>query len=286
MNKPATMGVMAVLAIGLVTSYAKNRSLSKQVETLTEDASSEKPAAAPAPAKEKGPEVTLDPAELARAIDENHVLEARIKELEAKLAAAPKPSEAEGESAEGKEADKPKEERPRRDWASRRSDYMAELKEKDPERYQELQERRTKMREHVTDTMERQSAFILNLDESKMSEEQLKNHKALTAMMERNWELMEIAGNDEDPEAQGKARGELMRNVWQMGGLLEKEREVALESMGRDIGYTDQESAEFSAAVQDVYKMTSLRSYMPEGMGRGWGRRGGHGGDKAKSSDK
>ena len=145
------------------------------------------------------------------------------------------------------------------------------------------------MRKHVTDTMTSQSAFILNLDESKMTEEQLANHNELTKMLDRNWELMEISGNDEDPDAQGKARMELMRNVFSMGELLGNEREVALQGMGREMGYDDKGSAAFSESVQDVYKMTSVRSYMPTGMGRGgWGGRGGRDrgdSDKSKKSE-
>jgi hypothetical protein len=172
-----------------------------------------------------------------------------------------------------------REERRRLSW----NDRIEELKQNDPERYAEIKERMEGMREGFEKVLADQSAFFLSLDTELMTDEQLTSHNELLGIMEELWTATEAAKQQEEPLAMPPISQELGQKMWRMGDLLENEREVALQQMGRSMGYNDQEAQLYSEQVQDVYNKTSMRSYFRM-FGRGGHGRGGWSGRSTRDN--
>jgi hypothetical protein len=149
----------------------------------------------------------------------------------------------------------------RQSYRDRFRTNLEELKEKDPERYEEIQKQRDEFRNRIADTLAKQSAFVLDLDVTKMSEEQRENHERLVEVLDENWTHMETLKEDGGTDMTSEARVALMKNASELRGLFEVERETALQDLGREIGYEGDDSEAFSDAVSEVYDMTSLSSY-------------------------
>jgi len=150
----------------------------------------------------------------------------------------------------------------REDWSRRSTERMEQLKEEEPERYKEMQDRQTARREHMKSTLARQSAFVVNIDASRMTEEQVENHEKLMELLAANWEYTQvIESTDASSEEQQEARRGLMRNAWVMNGLLDSERDVALTDLAISLGYDEEESSEFVQTIEYINDMTSLRTY-------------------------
>ncbi|MDP6523546.1 MAG: hypothetical protein QGI24_04825 [Kiritimatiellia bacterium] len=149
----------------------------------------------------------------------------------------------------------------RQSYRDRFRTNLEELKEKEPERYEEIQKQRDEFRNRIADTLAKQSAFVLDLDVTKMSEEQRENHERLVEVLDENWTHMETLKEDAGTDTTSEARIALMRNASELRGLFEVERETALQDLGREIGYEGDDSKAFSEAVSEVYDMTSLSSY-------------------------
>lgn len=160
------------------------------------------------------------------------------------------------------EGEKAERDKRRESYRSRFRTNMDELKEKDPERYAKIQKDREDFRNRITDTMAKQSAFVLDLDVTKMSEEQRTNHERLVQVLDENWTHMEAIKESDGTDAASDARISLMKNAGELRGLFEVERETALQDLGRQIGYEDAEDSKaFADTVSEVYDMTSLGSY-------------------------
>ena len=152
--------------------------------------------------------------------------------------------------------------RRREEWSRRSTERMEQLKEEEPERYKEIQDRQTARREQMKSTLARQSAFVVNIDTSRMTEEQAENHEQLLKLLTANWEYTQVIESEEStPEEQQEARRGLMRNAWVMNGLLDSERDAALTDLAVSLGYDEEESSDFVQTIEYINDMTSLRTY-------------------------
>ena len=93
-----------------------------------------------------------------------------------------------------------------------------------------------------------------------MSSEQAENHDQVLELLQITRELTSKINEDPDGEDVPDLRRELFGNMKALGGILETERETALQEMGRSLGYAEEEASQFSDYVKYVYDMTSMRS--------------------------
>jgi len=304
MKTKITALVIVLLSIGLVTSFARIHSLKRHAaeagelraergrltHELTEaraalraaaepevpvvpppipKADPEPQSAAPRPAAERDAELIMLLGERDRQISD---LSLELVTVTNSLAAAKKQIE---------DAARAREERRNR-FMERSRQRLEELKETDPERYEQIQEQRRNRRERMTDTLARQSAFVINMDADAMNEDQRRNHERLAEVMAENWTCMETIRTQPETDEAGQARRTLRNNMSEMRNLFSVERETALLELGRDMGYDGQDGKAFSETVKEIYDMTSLGSYWRrqrpqrpqaarQGVSRRWG---------------
>lgn len=157
--------------------------------------------------------------------------------------------------------------RSRRDSSGdRRRNWMAQLKEENPERYEEIQKRIQEMNLRRKEGLETQLDFIVSIDPERLNDEQLANHTKLLEKLQQLRELndqMQNPGEDADPRALHQQMREAMGGVRE---LLDNERGIVLEQFAKDLGYTDKGATEFAEYIQEAYDKTSFRNVI------GWGR--------------
>ena len=149
------------------------------------------------------------------------------------------------------------------------AEHMARMKKENPERYAEWVKRRSEFHETMKYNLAERTATFMDLDTSRMSDEERASHDQLVNRMGKIWELMEQMGNPE--EMNREAMHEMFRTVQEVAPLLEQERSTMLRILGEDLGYTGQDAQVFADHVDDIISATSMG--MPPGMGRGRGRR-------------
>jgi hypothetical protein len=149
---------------------------------------------------------------------------------------------------------------------------MARMKEEDPEGYEKMIAERQERREQMRYSLAERTASFMDLDTSRLSEEEQANHDLLVEKMARVWELTEqFPGPEEAPDRE--TMRELFGVMREVQPLLRQERTVMFRQLGYDLGYEESEADAFAVYVEDIIDLTSMRS--PFGGGRGGGRGGG-----------
>lgn len=146
---------------------------------------------------------------------------------------------------------------------------MENLKETDPERYAAMVERRNSFTKQMQENSASQIDFFKKIDTKSMTPEQLDNHNKLLPMVAENNQLLYELSQNPEAENASEIRRQIFDNSRQMRDLFETERSVALQQLAKQIGYRDDQSAQFEAYVKNVYDMTSANPF-PQG-GRGGG---------------
>ena len=275
MNKPIYIAAIAILLVGLVTGLAgivsfsrRNKELESRLQELEVALTTVREVRTV-----RSPDLYLEPAttivtnivtvnapddsteELTSLRDQLAEKDRQLADLNARLEQARTSRESLTEREE-------RNRRRREEWSRRSTERMEQLKEEEPERYKEIQDRQTARREQMKSTLARQSAFVVNIDTSRMTEEQAENHEQLLKLLTANWEYTQVIESEEStPEEQQEARRGLMRNAWVMNGLLDSERDAALADLAVSLGYDEEESSDFVQTIEYINDMTSLRTY-------------------------
>ena len=154
-------------------------------------------------------------------------------------------------------------------------DWMAEMRESDPERYEEIMERREQARQRVQDAFARQAAHFLYRDMEAMSETEQQEYSLMLGLLAEVWQLSEQLQSDElPPEERGELRRELMQNIRDLRPMLETERDREFYEMGLQLGYDERAAAQFVNYINEMIEITSFSGMWGSGarMGRGANR--------------
>ena len=145
---------------------------------------------------------------------------------------------------------------------------MARMKEEDPEGYEEMIAERMERRERMRYGLAERTASFMDLDTSRMTEDELANHEQLVEKMALVWEL-----TDQFPDPEAPPDREIMREMFglmrEVQPLLDQERTVMIKQLGSDLGYEGREAEEFAAYVEEIIDITSMRSPFSGGRRRG-----------------
>lgn len=154
--------------------------------------------------------------------------------------------------------------RPPRD----RRDWMAEMRENDPERYEAIMQRRAQTRQRVQDTFARQAAHFLYRDTENLSKSELEEYNLMLSLLAETWQLSDqMFSDDLSPEDRRDLRRQLSENVRTLRPILADQREREFYEMGRQLGYDDGGAQQFVDYINEMLDLTSMRSI--------WGGRGG-----------
>lgn len=161
-----------------------------------------------------------------------------------------------------------------------RGAWMEELKEGDPERYEEIVTRREEMRNRVKDAFARKSAHFLERDTSTMGEDEQEAHVAMVQLLEETWQIAEQLQADPPRDERWALRREMGEKMSLLGPMLEEERDREFYRLGIESGYDDDEATAFVDYLNEVLDITSMRSLF-RGMGGRGGPRGPRDRDRA-----
>lgn len=280
---PETLMVVVSVFLFCIALYSSSRAgrfrrerdeVKAQIADLTAELAAAEGAAEEArlrarsrPAVRPPPPAASDDSGARLAAEKQAELEARIAELQGVVAARDE-TIAEFQSRRRRR----EEGRPRTgDPAERMANYMARLRETDPERYERIQERFRSFAERMETSLDQQQDFFAGLDTDAMTPEQAETHTRLMQILDRNRELIEAINEDPEADDVPELRREMFQNSREARGLLEQEREIALEEMARQLGYEDEHVGQFTNYVNYIFDVTSMR-------GGFRGMRGGRGG--------
>ncbi len=168
----------------------------------------------------------------------------------------------------------------RRPWRDRGA-WLEQIKESDPKRYEEIQERRKEARENMQRSIAEQADYYLGRDTSTMEEDEFEEYEEMLILLDETWRMAELMQSDLPWEERRPIRRTMRDNMEQLAPLMDTERDNEFYQIGLDFGYTTSEAAEFTEYLNGVIEVTSMRS-LYEGMYSG--RRGGGGGGRSETS--
>jgi hypothetical protein len=149
-------------------------------------------------------------------------------------------------------------------------DWLERLREEDPERYEEVVQRRAEMRQRINESFARKAAHFLYRDTEAMTPEEQVAHADMLSLLESTWALAEQVQDDSLPwDERRTMRRELMEQVAVLQPMLEAARNQELYQMGVQLGYDDEGAVQFVEYINDMNEVTTFQGFW---MGRGAGR--------------
>jgi hypothetical protein len=149
-------------------------------------------------------------------------------------------------------------------------DWLERLREEDPERYEEVVQRRAEMRQRINESFARKAAHFLYRDTEAMTPEEQVAHADMLSLLESTWALAEQVQDDSLPwEERRTMRRELMEQVAVLQPMLEVARNQELYQMGVQLGYDEEGAVQFVEYINDMNEVTTFQGFW---MGRGAGR--------------
>jgi hypothetical protein len=154
-----------------------------------------------------------------------------------------------------------------------RQGWLDSLRTDDPERYQELMERREAARQLAQYELAKRAAHFLFREDELLTDDERSQHERMMALLQQSFELTEKIRVDMPEEERRDMLRTIRQNMRELSPLLENERDRELYRLGKDIGYTDDDAAAFALYIRDVIDMTSVRSMFRGAMRElgGWG---------------
>ena len=203
-------------------------------------------------------------------------LQAQLAEKDRQIASLQKPAEAAPEAAGGPPPNPPLGE-DRRPWRDRGA-WLEEIKQTDPQRYEEIQARRQESRQRMERSIAEQATYYLKRDTAKMDENELADYNRLLGLLDETWRLAEQMQSDLPSEERHSLMRTMHDNMEELTPLMETERDRTFYEIGLDFGYTESEAQDFKDYLNHVIDVTSMRTLfggMHGGPGGGGPRDGG-----------
>lgn len=154
--------------------------------------------------------------------------------------------------------------------------WMEDLRQNDPERYQQFLQSRQEARQRLQDSLVEKSEFLFGRDLASLPPEEQQRYQLMSQLLEETWSLsqaMDTEGLDRDQRRE--IRSQLMDKLQQLGPLMEAERDQELLALAKASGYNGEQAVQFVQYINEVNDLTSLRPIYQNlwgGRGRGpWG---------------
>ena len=198
-------------------------------------------------------------------------LESQLAEKDRLIAALRQPGEAPPEPADMPPPGLPpgEDRRPGRD----RGAWLEEIKQTDPQRYEEIQARRQEARQRRQRSIAEQANYFLDRDTAKMDEAARAEYGRMLGLLDETWRLSEQMQSDLSWEERRPLMRTLHDNMDELAPLMETERDRTFYEIGRDFGYTESEANDFVEYLNGIIEVTSMRTLF--GGMHGGGPRGG-----------
>lgn len=157
---------------------------------------------------------------------------------------------------------------PRRSW-------LEELQASDPQRYQEIIERREQARQAARYDIAKKASYFLQTPTDGMTEAEAEEYARMMDLLTESLKLTEQLDAGLPQEQRREIVGELRDRMRELSPLLEKERDKEFFQVGKDLGYTDADAQAFADYLTEVIDITSVNQIFRNAMrGMGGGRGG------------
>ncbi|HOW97856.1 MAG TPA: hypothetical protein P5567_10730 [Kiritimatiellia bacterium] len=158
-----------------------------------------------------------------------------------------------------------------------RGDWMEDLRQRDPARYEEMQKRREERQREVSRQYAEKAAYFLKRDTSKMTDEEKASYDLMLQLLDETWRLSEQMRSELSPEQRRELGQALREKARVLNPLLEEERARTFIELGEQVGYAGAAATEFADYLESVIDLTSPRGMFRGGPpgGRGPGGSGG-----------
>ncbi|MGN0852750.1 MAG: hypothetical protein ACI4Q3_05180 [Kiritimatiellia bacterium] len=257
--KDVALVAMPALVCGALLGYFCRPTVSRDAE-----------AAAPAAERrtKKAPAPT-DDAALNR-------LRRRIKELEKQLAERSAPAGADAAAADETERrSQPSGERPGPPSFGDMRARMEEMRRNDPERYAQMTNRFSRMRQRRLERVQNSLDILASVDVSRLTPRQQQIHESFQDAIARREELREQATPENMEQLSEDERRKIfeeMRSVdHQVQSLAQQEREMLLTKAARDMGVQEDAVKDSVETIKAIYEATQTRGGPGGGHGPGGG---------------
>ncbi len=182
-----------------------------------------------------------------------NALRARIRELEAELAAAratPAPA-----VDEKKVEEQPREERRgRQDWRER----MEKMRRENPEEFARMEERRKRFMQERAERVQSKLDFLAAIDTSRMSKEAQKTHAELQDLIAKR---EEIGTKLFSPDLEEEERHQLFQSMRETDRAIRERNETVRENLlqhtAEALGFTGDDATEIVDTIGEIYEATS-----------------------------
>lgn len=155
-------------------------------------------------------------------------------------------------------------ERPRR----RNSDWMENLRATDPQRYEEMQQRRREMQQYLQNAWVQTTNYFTNRDTSKMTDPEVEEFNMMVALLGETRALSQQLQSGLPPDARREVVSAVRSNMLVLAPLLDNERNREFYDLAVAMGQIEADAAAFVGYVNQITSNTSLRTILP-GIMRG-----------------
>lgn len=146
--------------------------------------------------------------------------------------------------------------------AGDRQRQLEELKENDPEKYEEIIARREEMRNQMQNNFAQKAISLLDRDTSTLSGKELDHYEQMLNNMDTAWTLLEkMTSPDTPPEERREIRQELAETAQELQPILKEERERRFVELGVESGYSETEAKAFAEYIGNTIQATSLQPF-------------------------
>jgi len=141
-----------------------------------------------------------------------------------------------------------------------RGDWLEDLKQNDPERYEEIIKRREEARDRMRDGFARKAAELIQRDTSGMTLQEVEEYELMLQVLDEAWLLSERIRADMPQEKRRELRREMRETMHTLSPMMYNERSRQFYMLGIDFGYNENEAVEFVEYLNAIVELTSLRS--------------------------
>lgn len=177
----------------------------------------------------------------------------------------PPPSSQGGQGAGGTPATVPASPPPTDPDRSRRrsSDWMANLRTNDPQRYAEIQQRRQAFQQEMQNAWGNMTNYFMSRDTSRMSGPERDEYNALLTLLNQTWALNQQLQSGLPADARQQVFSALRSNVTAVIPLLDRERNREYYDAALSMGQSEEDAATMVYYINQITSNTSIRAVLP-----------------------
>ncbi len=154
----------------------------------------------------------------------------------------------------------------------RREKWLENLKTENPTQYEAYVKQEEEARQRTKDSFARKAAHFVNKDTAGMTEEEVAQYNTMLQMLDEAWKLSDQLRAEDIPDEQRRDLLHSMHEIMHgLSPMLTAERDKEFFQVALDLGYKEDDAAQFVTYLTNIIDITSMRSVIQGGRGMGPG---------------